>query len=64
MFPSDSRGKGIKDEILKQLIARKDVIISPHIAFYTDDAVKNLIVDALDATLDVINNGDTALRVN
>lgn len=64
LFPSDSRGKGIKDEILKQLIARKDVIISPHIAFYTDDAVKNLIVDALDATLDVINNGDTALRVN
>ncbi|MGV1131402.1 hypothetical protein, partial [Staphylococcus aureus] len=31
---------------------------------YTEAAVKNLIVDALDATLDVLQTGDTRLRVN
>ncbi|WP_095975376.1 cation transporter [Staphylococcus aureus] len=43
---------------------REDVILTPHIAFYTEAAVKNLIVDALDATLDVLQTGDTRLRVN
>jgi D-lactate dehydrogenase len=37
-------------QLYKQLIERPDVIVSPHIAFYTDAAVENLIVDALDAT--------------
>ncbi|RXS35261.1 lactate dehydrogenase, partial [Streptococcus pyogenes] len=32
--------------------------------FYTDAAVENLIVDALDATMEVIKTGDTRLRVN
>ena len=50
--------------MLKQLIERPDVIVSPHIAFYTDAAVENLIVDALDATMEVIKTGDTRLRVN
>lgn len=64
MFPSDQRGTELKDDILTQLIERQDVILSPHIAFYTDAAVENLIVDALNATLEVLNTGDTALRVN
>lgn len=63
-FPSDQRHSELKDEVLKQLIERQDVIVSPHIAFYTDAAVENLIVDALDATIDVIETGDTKLRVN
>lgn len=64
LFPSDQRQTGLKDEVLKQLIERQDVIVSPHIAFYTDAAVENLIVDALDATIEVIETGDTKLRVN
>ncbi|MFQ3844403.1 D-lactate dehydrogenase [Staphylococcus pseudoxylosus] len=64
LFPSDQRHSELKDEVLKQLIERQDVIVSPHIAFYTDAAVENLIVDALDATIDVIETGDTKLRVN
>ncbi|MDW8563260.1 D-lactate dehydrogenase [Staphylococcus shinii] len=64
LFPSDQRNSELEDEVLKQLIERQDVIVSPHIAFYTDAAVENLIVDALDATVDVIKTGDTKLRVN
>ena len=51
LFPSDQRNTQLDDAVLVELIERQDVILSPHIAFYTDAAVKNLIVDALDATL-------------
>lgn len=64
MFPSDQREGTFEDELLKHLITRRDVIVSPHIAFYTDAAVENLIVDALDATIEVLQTGDTQLRVN
>ncbi|PHK48544.1 D-lactate dehydrogenase [Staphylococcus edaphicus] len=64
LFPSDQRHRDLNDDMLKQLIERPDIIVSPHIAFYTDAAVENLIVDALDATMEVINTGDTRLRVN
>ena len=53
----------IDDVLLKQLIKREDIILTPHIAFYTEAAVKNLIVDALDATMDVLTSGTTKLRV-
>lgn len=64
LFPSDQRNTQLDDVVLVELIERQDVILSPHIAFYTDAAVKNLIVDALDATLEVIYTGDSKLRVN
>ncbi|HFQ1511579.1 D-lactate dehydrogenase [Staphylococcus aureus] len=64
LFPSDQRGKTLNDPLLESLIDREDVILTPHIAFYTEAAVENLIVDALYATLDVLQTGDTRLRVN
>ena len=63
LFPGDYRNKAINDDLLDELIAR-DIWLTPHIAFYTDAAVKNLIVDALDAVIDVMNTGTTKLRVN
>ena len=62
LFPGDYRDKVINDDLLDELIAREDIWLTPHIAFYTDAAVKNLIVDALDAVIDVINTGTTKLR--
>lgn len=64
LFPGDYRGKDIQDPLLDELIEREDIILTPHIAFYTEAAVKNLVVDALDATLDVLKTGNTKLRVN
>lgn len=64
VFPINHQGQELNDALLDELIEREDIILTPHIAFYTDTAVKNLIVDALDATLDVLNTGTTHLRVN
>ncbi|UDI77436.1 D-lactate dehydrogenase [Staphylococcus taiwanensis] len=64
LFPGDYRGKALNDDLLDELIAREDIWLTPHIAFYTDAAVKNLIVDALDATIEVLETGTTQLRVN
>lgn len=37
----------IKDPLLKRLIQHDRVIITPHIAFYSDEAVKNMVEIAL-----------------
>ncbi|WP_025730359.1 D-2-hydroxyacid dehydrogenase [Atopobacter phocae] len=62
--PKDCRDQVIEDEQLKQLLAHPQIIFTPHIAFYTDTAVKNLVEGGLNAALEVINTGTTATRVN
>ncbi|MCF6514937.1 lactate dehydrogenase [Lactobacillus sp. S2-2] len=47
----------IPDENIKKLISKDNVIITPHIAFYTKPAVKNMVQDALNANLDLIKTG-------
>ena len=56
-FAYDYSNKSIKDEILKDLLSRDDVLISPHIAFYTKTAVQNMVEISLDSALEVINTG-------
>lgn len=57
MYLQQTDGEDLNDELLNSLIQREDIIITLHIAFYTEAAVENLIVDALDAAMDVINTG-------
>lgn len=47
ILATDQRGKNINDPYLDALIERDDVIFTPHIAFYTEVAVRNLIYDGL-----------------
>lgn len=63
-FPKDFRGQEITDSMLKDLMKRPNVIITPHIAFYTDIAVQNLVEGGLDAALSVIKTGTCETRVN
>ncbi len=63
-FPKDYRGKEITDPVLKELLAREDVLLTPHIAFYTDVAVKNLVEGGLDAVLSVLKTGTCETRLN
>src|SRR5699024_2735910 len=63
-FPKDFRDKEITDPILSELIERPDVILTPHIAFYTDIAVKNLVEGGLDAALSVLKTGTCEHRLN
>lgn len=41
----------------KSLVKRPNVLITPHIAFYTDQAIKNMVKMSLSANLDLITTG-------
>ena len=60
----DFTGKEIEDAIFKELVNREDVIFTPHIAFYTDTAVENLVAGGLNAVYDVVTTNDSPNRVN
>lgn len=62
--PIDWRGRDITDPVYQQLVKHPQIIYTPHTAYYTDTAVQNLIDIPLDATLSVIQTGDTDVRVN
>lgn len=64
LVPVDWRGKQISDPLFARLLANDRVIYTPHVAYYTDEAVANLVEGGLDATLEVLTNGDTVNRVN
>lgn len=63
-FTKDYRGQEIEDSVLQELLTREDVLLTPHIAFYTDIAVKNLVEGGLDATLSVIKTGTCDTKLN
>ncbi|MGT2887336.1 D-lactate dehydrogenase [Streptococcus didelphis] len=62
--PKNFENQEIKDKDFLALINHPKVIYTPHTAYYTDEAVKNLVESALNATLDIIETGTTATRVN
>ncbi|EHO48554.1 D-2-hydroxyacid dehydrogenase [Lentilactobacillus kisonensis] len=47
----------IPDERLKNLLKRENVLVSPHIAFYTKRAVHNMVYYAMDANKSLIKTG-------
>ncbi|UXR70033.1 MULTISPECIES: D-2-hydroxyacid dehydrogenase [unclassified Staphylococcus] len=54
-FTHDWTNKPLEDPILSHLLERDEVLISPHVAFYTDEAVQNLVDIPLDDVLSYIN---------
>ena len=64
LIPKNLTDQTIEDELFLQVINHPKIIYSPHIAFYTDEAVKNLVEGGLNATLEVIETGTTRNRVN
>ena len=62
--PIDNRESGIEDELFQRLLNHSKVLYTPHIAYYTDVSVRNIMTIALDSTLEVIETGDTKNRVN
>lgn len=57
IFDHDLHGKEIDDPIFNNLNARDNVLITPHIAFYTDMAVKNMVEVALNCAKTYIETG-------
>src|SRR5699024_3131600 len=60
----DCSNKEVTDDLLKQLIANEKVLYTPHIAFYTETAVENLVYGGLNACLDILNTGTSEYVVN
>lgn len=60
----DWRDKDIEDKLFEELVARDDVSYSPHLAYYTDESIQNMVFFALQSTLNIIANGDDENRVN
>lgn len=63
-IPADNRETGIDDELFQRLLDHPKVVFTPHIAYYTDVSVRNIMNIGLDSTLEVIKTGDTKNRVN
>ena len=62
--PKDFSNKEFDDKVMQELIDRDDIIYTPHTAFYTETAVKNLVEGALNAATEVISTGDSPNVVN
>ena len=53
-FNFDLRGKELPSEQLKELRAMNNVILTPHVGFYTNVAVQNMVDISLDDVLAII----------
>ncbi|PTJ39769.1 D-lactate dehydrogenase [Staphylococcus simulans] len=63
-FTFEFTGKELEDETFKKLIENDRIQLTPHIAFFSDEAVRNLVEGGLNAALNVIKTGDTPTRLN
>lgn len=57
IFDHNLAGKKINDEVFNNLYKRDNVLITPHIAFYTTEAVKNMVNVALDCAYTYLTTG-------
>lgn len=62
--PKNMEGQEIADPVFQQVLNHPKIIYTPHVAYYTDEAVKNLVEGGLNATLEVIQTGTAQNRVN
>ena len=53
----DLSGKEIEDPVLRELLSRDDVILTPHVAFFTETSVSNLIRLSLESLIEFETTG-------
>ncbi|MBO1198139.1 D-lactate dehydrogenase [Staphylococcus simiae] len=63
-FTHDWTQKEIDDPTLVELIENDKILVTPHIAFFSDEAVQNLVEGGLNAALSVIETGTCDSRLN
>lgn len=64
VFNADLRQKGISDPQIAKLHALENVILTPHVAFFTNIAVQNMVDFALDDVLTILNGGHSSHEIN
>lgn len=62
--PGNFVGKDIEDGLFLRILNHPSILFYHHCAYYTDVSVRNMTQFALDATLEVIETGDTKYRLN
>lgn len=62
--PEDFRNVKIEDELFVKVLNHDKILYTPHIAYYTDVSVRNMMVTSLDSTLEVLETGTTVNKVN
>ncbi|WP_125980364.1 D-2-hydroxyacid dehydrogenase [Loigolactobacillus iwatensis] len=63
IFNNDFTGKEVPDATLRDLLAQRDILVTPHVAFYTETAVKNMVDVALDSATEMVEKGESKNEV-
>lgn len=63
LFNHDLAGQELTDPLFNELRSLENVIITPHVAFYTDTAVKNMVHISLESAKSVIETGTASTIV-
>ncbi|MDO5048083.1 MAG: NAD(P)-dependent oxidoreductase [Anaerococcus sp.] len=64
VIKKDLSGEDLGDEVLEEILSRDDIIYTPHIAFYTETALDNLMTYPLDQSIKFLESGDADSVVN
>ncbi|MFC6181154.1 D-2-hydroxyacid dehydrogenase [Lactiplantibacillus daowaiensis] len=59
LFNQNHQGEPLQDPLIAQLMQMPNVIITPHVGFYTNLAVKNMVDISLDDVLTILHGGQT-----
>ena len=63
-FTKDSHGKPVPNGFVRNLIKRPNVVMTPHVAFFTNNSVKNMVNIALRDTMTIVNGHRSEDQVN
>jgi len=59
LFNQNHAGEDLPDPLVAQLLQMPNVLITPHVGFYTNLAVKNMVDISLDDVLTIVNGGQS-----
>lgn len=63
-FNRDCSGQASLSEDLERMLRCERILLTPHVGFYTDIAVDNIVSSALDSVLEVLETGTSPNAVN
>ena len=64
VFNTDLSDQEFSDKLLERVIKSNRIILTPHIAFYTTKAVKNMATVSLNSMVSELENGSSENEIN
>ena len=62
-IPGKHEAKKIEDTVFKKLLDHPKISFYPHCAYYTDTSMRNMVHNALDSIMEIIETGDSVSRI-